>query len=123
MKVDHISILVHDLNFAIAKFSKLLGNKVTVEEVEEQQVSVAMFQLENCKLELICPHPSNQKLLNRLAKHGEGIHHIAMGGIQIEMQEELNFLNVSEKGANGKLVKFLPPQDFCGTLLEIITSQ
>lgn len=120
MKVDHISILVQDLDQAIVKFSKLLGSEATIEEVSEQQVSVAMFQLENCKLELVSPYSNNMKLQERLQKYGEGIHHIAIGGMNIEIQQKLNFLDVSEQGANGKSVKFLPPKDFCGTLFEII---
>lgn len=120
MKIDHVSILVRDMNIAIKKFSQLLAKGPVVEEVAVQKVTVAFFELENCKLELVCPYPDNLSLQKRLAKHGEGIHHIAIGGIRIEATSGLEFLNTPEQGADGKQVRFLAPQEYCGTLLEII---
>lgn len=120
MKVDHISILVRKMDEATQRFSKIFGNPGPIIDVREQEVQVCFFELENTKIELVCPYLENKSLQKRLNNHGEGVHHIAIDGISFDIQNNMNFLPVPSSGANGKNVKFLPPNEFCGTLFEFI---
>jgi methylmalonyl-CoA/ethylmalonyl-CoA epimerase len=122
MNVNHISILVRNIDEGINRFSKVFGTVSFQEEIFDHQVSVAIFELANTKIELISPHPNNLKLLKRLDEKGEGIHHLGLDELVLSMTSDLEFVSEETNGVQGKKVKFLHPKDYCGTLLEVVSN-
>lgn len=121
MQLDHISILVKDLDQGIKKFTKIFGAPSHREDIPGHEVEVVIFQLDNSKVELICPYATNVKLQKRLRDHGEGLHHMAIREKTRTLSlEGLNFVESNTAGAEGNLVKFLHPKEYCGTLVELV---
>ena len=121
MQLDHISILVENIEKGIEKFSQVFGMPSHRENIPGHEVEVAIFQLENSKVELICPYSTNIKLQKRLRDYGEGLHHFAISGESgLVSMDGLNFVPTDNIGAEGRLVKFLNPKQFCGTLIELV---
>lgn len=126
-RVHHIALLVSDLQAAALTYSRILGLPPDFYHVDEQAVRIAMFQLENIKIELVCPYPSNDSLNKRLKSRGEGFHHLALESNDIKLDldnlQKLNFDSIpllSEAGAQSSKVSFLKPKHTHGTLIELV---
>ena len=127
MKIDHIGIAVKNLEEGIASYEKFLGKKVdSIETVTDQKVMVAIFKLENVRIELLCPTEVGSNIDNFIQKRGEGVHHICMGVNDIAAEEtRLKGLNVPliyekhQMGAEECLVNFIHPKALKGVLTEI----
>ena len=125
-KIDHIGIAVRSIDEKRPFYEDTLGLKFEGEEVVESQgVRVAFFRLGDSMLELLEPLDETGPIARFLAKHGEGIHHVAAGTDDIEAQraqaEKGGVRLLSDApidGAHGKMVSFLHPKDTGGVLLE-----
>ena len=76
-KVDHIGILVSNLNEAIKLYKDCFGAEVgKIETLTERGVKAAILSLaQGANLELLEPLPGSN-MANVLEKRGEGLHHI-----------------------------------------------
>ena len=105
--------------------------RAQVRDVTEQlkpKVKVCFISLPNTKIELITPLGEDSPLINFLKKNpAGGIHHICYEVENIiESRDKLIRLGTKiigsgepTVGAHGKLVLFLNPKDFSGTLIEL----
>ena len=128
-RVNHIAIAVPDINKSRRTYKHNLGAQVS--EVTEQlkhKVKVCFISLPNTKIELITPLGDDSPLINFLKKNpAGGIHHICYEVENIiESRDKLIRLGTKiigsgepTVGAHGKLVLFLNPKDFSGTLIEL----
>ena len=125
-KVDHIGILVSNMDEAVKLYKGLLGAKVSeVETVAEQGVNVVMVDVGGAtKLELLEPLPGSN-MARTLEKRGEGVQHIALEVDDVE--QELNRLSnagvelidkKSRRGLEG-MVAFIHPKSVRGVLFEL----
>lgn len=125
--IEHIGIAVKSLEEAIPFWENKLGLKCyNIEEVKEQKVKTAFFQIGQSKIELLESTDPEGPIGKFIEKKGEGIHHIAFAvkGLQ-ENLDELNEKEVQlidkipRKGAEGLSIAFLHPKSTHGVLLEL----
>jgi methylmalonyl-CoA/ethylmalonyl-CoA epimerase len=125
--IEHIGIAVKSLEEAIPFWENKLGLKCyNIEEVKEQKVKTAFFQIGQSKIELLESTDPEGPIGKFIEKKGEGIHHIAFAVKNI--QDNLDELNEKEvhlidktprQGAEGLSIAFLHPKSTHGVLLEL----
>ncbi len=124
-RVDHVGILVSNLDEAIKLYEDCLGVVVDkIETVSEQGVRAAILSLaEGAKLELLEPLPGSN-LAKVLEKRGEGLHHITfeVDDVDKELSRLSELVELIDKkprqGLEG-LVAFLHPKSLRGVLIEL----
>lgn len=125
--LDHVAIVVRDLDAAIRLYRDTLGLELTqVEEVPEQQVTTAIFGHGMGRVELICPTTADSGVARFLEKRGEGLHHICL---EVEnLEAALSALRAAgaplidespRPGAGGAKVAFVHPRGARGVLTEL----
>jgi methylmalonyl-CoA epimerase len=125
-KVDHISIVVKNLDEGLKTYEDLLGVKHShVEEVPDQGIKAAMLVLGDVEIELIEPISADSGVAKFLEKKGEGIHHICLEVDDVD--KELAALadkgvdlidKQGRKGLAGK-IGFIHPRSTRGVLVEL----
>ena len=127
--LNHIAIVVPDLEEAALKYKQTLGAEVSEQqELIEHGVTLVFVQLANTKIELLHPLGANSPISSFLKKNpAGGIHHVCYEVDDIS--EAANLLQEKgakilgdgkpKIGAHGKPVLFLHPKEFFGTLIEL----
>ena len=80
-KIEHIGVVVRNLDDSLKKFTSLLGLKVKeVEEVnvEGNNVKVAFLPIGAVNIELVTTTAQTGLIADFLREKGEGVHHIAV---------------------------------------------
>jgi len=124
--IEHIGIAVKNLEEAIAYYEKTLGMKCyAVEEVADQKVKTAFFQVGQTKLELLESTKPEGPIGKYIEKRGQGVHHsaFAVENIEEKLEEvaEKGVRLIDEKprlGAEGLNIAFLHPKSTYGVLTE-----
>jgi lactoylglutathione lyase/methylmalonyl-CoA/ethylmalonyl-CoA epimerase len=129
-KIDHIGILVKDLESSLKKYTSHLGLEVKeIEEVEVENASnrLAFLPVGDTNVELIQTTAQTGLLGDFLRERGEGIHHIALEVEDIDKTfQELRSRGVEFlwdqiiKGAHGSRIAFFKPQEFNGVYIELV---
>jgi len=125
--IEHIGIAVKNLDESIKFYENAFGLKCySVEEVKDQKVKTAFFQLGETKIELLESTETDGPISKFIEKNGEGIHHIAFKTKDISSSlkelEENNIRLIDEhprKGAEGLNIAFLHPKAANGVLIEL----
>ncbi len=125
--IEHIGIAVKNLEDGIRFYEETLGLKCYgIEEVKDQRVRTAFFQVGQTKIELLESTDTEGPIGKFIEKKGEGIHHIAFATTEIEQGlKELESKDVQlidkapRKGAEGLDIAFLHPKFTGGVLMEI----
>ena len=125
-KIDHLGIVVHDLNEAIPKYRDLLGMKYLGRETApDGTVEVAFFAVGESKVELVQPL-DNPSVARFLEKRGEGLHHVCYGSDDIEAdlarlaEGGARLIDKEPRpGAHGKRIAFVHPASTSGVLVEL----
>ena len=125
-KLDHVSIVVKDLDEGLKTFENLLGIKSShVEEIPDQGIKAAMIVVGDVEMELIQPISADSGVAKFLEKKGEGIHHICFEVDDVDKElESLAARGVDlidrqgRKGLAGK-IGFLHPRSANGVLVEL----
>lgn len=124
--IEHIGIAVKNLQESIEFYEKVLNLKCyKIEEVEDQKVKTAFFQVGQTKIELLESTSPDGPIGKFIEKKGEGIHHLAFAVEGLEKSLEF----VSSKGvqlidskprlgAEGLNIAFLHPKSTYGVLTE-----
>lgn len=126
-KVEHIGIAVKDLEKTMSFYDDILGlEKLSVETVESQGVSIAFFKTGETKIELLEPLNDESPIAKFIEKKGEGIHHMAIEVEDIEAKIEdmkekgARFIgDKPTKGADNMKIIFVHPKSTNGVLLEL----
>jgi methylmalonyl-CoA/ethylmalonyl-CoA epimerase len=125
--LDHVAIVVKDLETAIRLYRDTLGLELAqVEEVPEQQVTTAIFGHGMGRVELICPTTKDSGVARYLEKRGEGLHHVCIEVEDIEAaMAALRAVGAPlidqtpKPGAGGARVAFVHPKGTHGVLTEL----
>lgn len=128
MKIHHLGIAVESLEAAVPVFTKILGRAPKSQEtVEEQRVRVALFELDNARIELLEATTPDSPVGRFLAKRGRGIHHLTLTVPDISAAlAELARAGVQaidkepRTGADEKQIAFLDPKTTSGILIELV---
>jgi methylmalonyl-CoA/ethylmalonyl-CoA epimerase len=128
-RLNHVAIAVPDLSSATHVYRTILGATVSASRAETAHgVTVVFVELSNTRIELLEPLGDASPIRAFLEKHpAGGIHHLCFEVDDIlaardrlcEQGARLLGDGQPKIGARGKLVLFLHPKDFCGTLLEL----
>jgi len=127
MKLDHIGIVVHDVQLALQVYEAALGLQLKeVVDVADQAVRVAFLPLGDSNLELVQPTAEGTGIAKFLANRGEGIHHVCIevediGGLLARLKAHGVPLIDEEprQGAHGQ-VAFIHPKGAHGVLIELV---
>ncbi len=127
MKLDHIGIAVKNLENSVAVFKNILnGIEPEFEEVAEQKVKTAIFQVGDTRIELLEGISDDSPVRKFVDKKGEGVHHIAFGVQGIEnvladfKSKGITLIDETPRnGAGGKKIAFIHPKSVNGILTEI----
>lgn len=128
-KLNHVAIVVPDLEAASAAYRDTLGANVSDPvDLPDHGVTTVFVNLPNTKIELLHPLGENSPIAKFLEKNQSGgMHHVCyevediIASRDSLLQAGARILGTPEPktGAHGKPVLFLHPKDFCGTLVEI----
>ena len=128
-RLNHVAIVVPDLEEAAALYRETLGATVSdPQPLPEHGVTTVFVELENARIELLHPLGEASPVENFLVRNPSGgVHHVCyevQDIIAARDQLERRGARVlgngkPKKGAHGKPVLFLHPKDFCGTLIEL----
>lgn len=129
-KINHIGVAVTSLDEAVPFYRDNLGMAFTgTEEVAEQKVRVAFFQIGETKIELLEPTAEDSPIAKFLEKNGNGIHHIAYEVDDIEaaivklVADGARMIDSSPRnGAHGARIAFVHPKSSGGVLTELCQS-
>ncbi|MDW3207449.1 MAG: methylmalonyl-CoA epimerase [Alphaproteobacteria bacterium] len=128
-KLNHVAIVVPDLEAASAVYRDTLGGDVSEPHtLPEHGVTTVFVNLPNTKIELLHPFGDESPIAKFLEKNPSGgMHHVcyevddiiaARDRLKAEGARVLGD-GEPKTGAHGKPVLFLHPKDFCGTLVEL----
>ena len=128
-RINHIAIVVPDLDAAVKSWSSRLGADVSApQELPEHGVTVVFIDTGNSKVELLEPLGADSPIARFLERNPDGgMHHMCFEVDDILaardqlIAEGARVLGDGEPktGAHGKPVLFLHPKDFNGTLIEL----
>jgi methylmalonyl-CoA/ethylmalonyl-CoA epimerase len=124
--IEHIGIAVNSLEESIPYYENVLGLKCyAVEEVADQKVKTAFFQVGQTKIELLESTDPEGPIGKFLANKGPGIHHLAFAvddvDLALKQAEEKGVRLIDKqprKGAEGLRIGFLHPKSTHGVLTE-----
>ncbi|HSR33107.1 MAG TPA: methylmalonyl-CoA epimerase [Anaerolineae bacterium] len=127
MRIDHIGIVVRNIQEALAVYEAALGLPLKeVIRVPEQKVEVAFLPIGESNIELVQPTSDDTGIAKYLEKRGEGIHHICVEVEDIEKAlDQLKAHGVQlideepRRGAHGS-VAFIHPKGAHGVLVELV---
>lgn len=125
--IEHIGIAVKNLQESIAYYENIFGMKCyKIEEVADQKVRTAFFQVGQTKIELLESTADDGPVAKFIEKKGEGIHHIAFAVNDlpstlhtIEQQGMRLIDRKPRKGADGLNIAFIHPASTHGVLTEL----
>jgi methylmalonyl-CoA/ethylmalonyl-CoA epimerase len=125
--IEHIGIAVKNLDEAVRLYESILGTPCyAVEEVAEQKVRTAFFQVGQTKIELLESTAPDGPIGRFIEKRGEGVHHIAVAvddvgeALREAGEKGIQLIDpVARKGAEGLRIAFLHPKSTRGVLLEV----
>ena len=125
--LDHVAILVADLDAAIALYRDVYGLTLhEVEEVPTEKVRVAIFGHGAGRIELVSPSGPDSPMAKTIEKRGEGLHHVCLEVPDIEKAmaslKARGAPLLDEKprpGAGGARVAFVHPKGSRGVLVEL----
>lgn len=128
-RLNHVAIVVPDLEAASNIYKQTLGAKVTEPaDLPDHGVTTVFVELPNTKIELLHPLGEGSPIAKFLETNpAGGMHHICYEVDDIYsardklVKEGARILGDGEpkNGAHNKPVLFLHPKDFAGTLVEI----
>jgi methylmalonyl-CoA/ethylmalonyl-CoA epimerase len=126
-KLSHIGIAVRRWEEQVAFYRDVLGLPlVGQEEIADQGVRVAMFQVGESTIELLAPLSPASPVAKFLEKHGEGIHHLAYQTTDLPAtlssiaEKGVDLIDKTPRqGAHGKRIAFLHPSSTFGVLTEL----
>ncbi len=129
-RIDHIAIIVHNLEQALSFYRDTLGLiPGEIREVASEGVRIAFLPMGGpggSEIELIEPTQPGSSLARFLEKRGEGLHHICLEVADIEASlQDLRAKGASvldqepRQAAEGRAI-FVYPRDTHGVLLELL---
>lgn len=125
-KINHVAILVKDIDTALAFWRDQLGLKLDhVEDVPSQSSKVGFMPVGDGEVELVQPTDTDSGLAKFLEKRGEGMHHLCIEvedihGMLARLKEKgVRLINEEPISLPGRLMAFIHPKSANGVLVEL----
>jgi methylmalonyl-CoA/ethylmalonyl-CoA epimerase len=127
IRIDHVAIVVDDIDSALHFWRDALGLEVIhVEDVPDQQSVVAFLPTGESEVELVKPTADESGVYRYLHRRGPGLHHICFQVDDIDaciakMKEHgVRLINPEPViGTGGKKISFIHPESTHGVLIEL----
>jgi methylmalonyl-CoA/ethylmalonyl-CoA epimerase len=126
IKINHIAIVVEDIENALAVYRDAIGLPLEhIAEEPAEQVRVAFLPTTSGEIELIQPTTSDSGVAKFLAKRGEGLHHLCLEVDSVDATMEtmktrgLQILGEPRVNQRGEKYVFIHPKSAHGVLLEL----
>ena len=126
IKINHVAIVVQDIDAALNFWEQTFGLKLDhVEDVPSQKSKVAFLPLGESEIELVQPTTSDSGLANFLEKRGEGMHHICIEVSDIDAtlaelkSKGVRLINDVPEELPGRKMAFIHPKAANGVLVEL----
>lgn len=131
INIDHVAIAVHDLDATLAEYERQYRVRAEYRAVvEEQGVEEAMVPIGGSYVQLLQPLSADTPVGRFLAKHGEGLHHVAYAVPSLDQalrhlsEEEVELIDTHPRiGGGGHRIAFVHPRALAGTLIELVELQ
>jgi methylmalonyl-CoA epimerase len=128
LRLDHVGVVVTDLEDAIGLYTSVFGMRVTHRAGNEQLGIVAAFlEMGGAELELIAPTRSDSMVSKFLTDRGPGIHHLAYAVPDIvraladAKSDGLELIDEEPRiGLHGVPIAFIHPKSVGGVLTELV---
>lgn len=125
-RVNHLGVIVDDIDAAIAGFREHLGLPLSKTEVYAGALDIAFLPCGETQVELIQPRADDDPAAEYLREHGPGIQHVAFEVDDLEAA----LAEIAERGvgvvgeaprpgADDTVIAFLDPRSFGGILVEL----
>lgn len=129
-KIDHLGIVVRDLEEAVYVYEQGMSLEVTHREtLDDQGVEIVSLEVGESAVELMVPIRGDSPVAKFLEDKGPGIHHVAYAVEDIEEAlgdaRDAGFRLIDETpriGAGGKKIAFIHPKSTAGVLSEFVQS-
>jgi methylmalonyl-CoA/ethylmalonyl-CoA epimerase len=126
-RIDHVAILVDDLENTLSFWRDALGMELThVEDVPAEKSMVAFLPVGDSEVELVKPTTSDSGLARYLEKRGPGMHHVCLEvddleGMLARLKEKgVQLINETPMtGSGGKKYAFIHPKSANGVMVEL----
>jgi methylmalonyl-CoA/ethylmalonyl-CoA epimerase len=125
--IDHIGLLVRDIDSSLTWFTERLGFSLISDEITEASGGARLAYLDagNVILQLLTPTGESGPIADALASRGEGLHHIclAVDDIHVTVAELSPEVNVPVVlGGRDRLTCFLPDRPG-GLIIELTETE
>ena len=125
-KINHVGIVVRDMEKSLPFWNKILGLSATaVERVPSYKVDIAFLRAGESEIELLEPHAGNTPMEKLNRENGGGLDHLCL---EVENLEEV-LLELKEVGVTlinetpvllpGRKLAFVHPSSADGVMLEL----
>ena len=126
-RIDHIAILVDDLDKTLSFWRDGLGMDLThVEDVPAEKSMVAFLPVGASEIELVKPTTDDSGLARYLEKRGPGMHHVCLEvddieGMLAQLKEKgIQLINETPMtGLGGRKYAFVHPKSANGVMVEL----
>ena len=126
-KINHIAIVVEDVNEALNFWQKALGLPLAhTEHNAGEEVDIAFLPLGEGEIELLAPFTQESGVAKYLAKRGAGMHHLCLevDNLDTVMQQlvanQIELITeVPRTRPDGRRYAFVHPRSTGGVLLEL----
>ena len=126
-RIDHIAVIVEDLDATLGFWRDALGIELTgVEEAAEEAARVAFLPVGGSQVELVEPTVMDSSLKRFLERRGPGMHHICLEvddlqGMLDQLRERgVQLVNETPRiGSEGRKYAFIHPKSAFGVMVEL----
>jgi methylmalonyl-CoA/ethylmalonyl-CoA epimerase len=126
-RIDHIAVVVSDIEAALAFWRDALGMDLShLEDVPTENSQVAFLPVGDSEIELVLPTSPDTGLSRYLEKRGPGMHHICLEVDDLQAmllrlkQKGVQLINEEPvSGSNGKKYAFIHPKSAFGVMVEL----
>jgi len=125
-KINHVAIVVKDIESALGFWQDQLGLKLDhIEDVPSQASKVAFLPVGEGEVELVQPTDPDTGLANYLEKRGEGMHHLCIevddiqGMLKKLKEKQVKLINEEPIELPGRRMAFIHPKSANGVLVEL----
>jgi methylmalonyl-CoA epimerase len=127
-KINHIAIIVKDIEQALIPYRDCLGLKPTeIEYLESFNVKVVFLPVGDTQIELVQPLGQEGELNDFLRTTGGGLHHIALETDDVGTSlTEIEKFGIRMKdrsprpGAHDSTIAFVEQSEFDGVIIELV---
>ncbi len=126
-RIDHVAILVDDLEASLSFWRDALGIELAhIEDVTAESAQVAFLPTGGSEIELVKPTTTDSGLARFLEKRGPGTHHICLEvdditGMLAQLKEKgVSLINEEPRiGPGGRKYAFIHPKSANGVMVEL----